>query len=376
MRVGAWILGSAVIASFWACSNDPPADGGGFLGDDGGSSSGGSSSSGGRMDSGRGSSSGSSGSSSSGSNSSGSSSGSSSSSSSGSVGDGGMSFEPACTDLVASGCNRLQECAPYGTIAAFGDVATCIARGKLACPSLFNAPGTGATPSAAEACSKAYMSATCDDLLDNVPPAVCIFQGSIAMGGTCGADAHCAGNALCDLSSGQVCGVCKARVGSGSTCIVSDNCLTGLVCAYATNATSGTCVAPGGQGATCDTTHPCRATLGCSAAGTCGPLLGMGAHCTVQNCDALHGLYCNPTTLVCEQVQSAMPGSTCGLSMGSYAICTASARCSFPSASATAGTCVGTVSEGMSCNATSGAPCLLPAYCANGVCTLPSTTCH
>jgi hypothetical protein len=371
LKVGVWILGTEVLMAFAACSSgNSGGDTGAMFGDDGGSggdvttSSGGSSSSGGRSSSGvtdSGSSSG----------------GSSSSTSSGGGLDSGVE-EQACTDLVTAGCNRLNECAPYGLIAVFGDMNTCIARGKLACPSLFHAPGTGGSPMAAEACVAATMSISCQDLLDNVPASACVFHGTRPLGASCGADADCSANAYCDFSSGKVCGVCTARLASGGTCVGDSYCQTGLVCGKSTNnnATTGTCIAPGDQGAKCDSTHPCLATLGCSAAGTCGSYLQLGASCTAQNCDLLHGLYCDPVKHVCIQSHTASAGATCGYAMGAYSICTSSDSCVLASSTAISGTCLAAAGDGKSCNVSNGPECLLPAFCVGGVCTMPSTTCH
>jgi hypothetical protein len=283
--------------------------------------------------------------------------------------------DKACTDLIKSGCDKTEACAPYGIIAAFGDLATCVARGRLACPALFNAPGTGGSPAAAEACAAATTTESCTDLFDNVPPAACVFHGTAALAGACGADADCSADAYCDFSSGQSCGVCKARSASGGTCVADDSCQVGLVCLKQNNAMTGSCVAPGPQGASCDATHPCLATLGCSAAGTCGPLLGAGAPCTVQNCDTYHGLYCDPQKLVCTQVQTATTGGACGYVTNLYTICTASV-CVLNNGSTTLGKCQAPAIEGMHCDLTNGPQCLLPAFCAGGVCILPSTTCR
>jgi hypothetical protein len=377
LRLWIGIQAGALVAALGACST---ADGPGFMDPDGSGSGSGSSSgsgpgssSGGRRDggsSGSGSSSGSSGSSSGGSTSSG-------SSSSGS-GDGGTSPDKACTDLATSLCSKLASCAPAAIPVTTGDLATCIARTKLVCPALYMAPGTGGSPSSAEACAQAYTTASCDDVLGNKYPSGCVVSGKQATGAPCGADGQCSPSDYCNLTTTQICGVCTQRVAAGGTCTLNDNCQFGMVCAYATNATTGNCVVPGGQSATCDTTHPCLATLGCAANGKCGPYLMQGAPCTVQNCDVPHGLFCNPVSHACEQAQTVGPGSMCGYATatGAYSVCLASARCALPSASSTVGTCEATAMDGKSCDLTNGPHCFSPAYCAAGVCVLPSATCQ
>jgi hypothetical protein len=288
------------------------------------------------------------------------------------------SQDAACTAFVEAVCARLQACAPFAITYFFGDLATCAARGRLNCPSLFNSSGTGASPSAVQACARAYPTTTCDDLLSNKPPSACVFQGSLAAGAACGADAQCSSSAYCNIAVGQTCGACAPRLAAGGTCSADANCQTGMVCFKQNNAPTGSCVVPGGQGATCDATHPCLQTLGCSAAGTCGPALGAGAPCSVQNCDFLHGLYCNTLTRVCARIQESGAGNPCGITLtATYAVCTASGRCALATGSTTSGTCEATAADGAMCDAANGPPCLGPAVCQGGVCTLPDATrCH
>jgi hypothetical protein len=343
----AWVRGAMIAVTLTACSGSTAQIGGGDGGSSGGGGSGG----------GNGSSSGGSGGASSG---------------------GTTSPDQACSDLVTGLCSKLEACAPFAIVLSFGDINTCIARLKLACPSLFNSTGTGMNPSNAEACANAYATAACEDVLGNRSFDACVFPGSVAAGAGCGENSQCAADAYCNFSGGQPCGVCSPRLAGGATCSADGNCQSGLVCAKQNNAATGTCVAPGGQGAACDATHPCLATLGCSAAGACGPLLAAGAPCTVQNCDTLHGLYCNPQTHICAQITAAGPGSPCGYSMaaGSYSLCAASGRCVLASGAMAIGTCEATAKDGMSCDSTNGPPCISPAFCSGGVCSLPSSGCH
>lgn len=376
-----------VVIAVAACSGtsgtvggNEDAGGGSSGGSSGGGSGGGSTSSGGGGGGDGGGSGGSGGDAGSGSGASSSSSGSGGGSSSGSSGgssSGAVSVDQACTDLITSLCNKILACAPIEITLAFGNVATCIAREKLACPATFGASGTGATPGGAEACAQGYAAATCDDLLANRPPSACALPGSAGNGAGCGVDSQCATAAFCNIPVGMGCGVCSPKLAAGGSCRADGNCQSGLVCAKANNAATGTCTAPGGQGASCDSTHPCLATLGCSPGGTCGPPLGAGSPCTVQNCDLLHGLYCNTLTNVCAQVQTASPGNACGVTFtASFAICTASAQCKLATGSTTMGTCEATAADGASCDPTNGPPCLPPTTCVGGVCALPSASCR
>jgi hypothetical protein len=291
---------------------------------------------------------------------------------------GSVTMDVACADLASSLCNKFQSCAPFLVSYLWGDIGTCVAREKLACPALFGAAGAGITVDRAEACAPAFMLATCEEVLANKTPSACAFHGSVPAGGPCAVDAQCSDSAYCDLSGGQKCGVCAARLAAGGTCTADGNCQRGLVCAKSSTSTTGSCAEPGGQGAACDSTHPCLATLGCTSAGVCGAYLGAGAPCTTGACDSLHGLYCNPATHVCGQIQLESAGNPCGYSMtdGSYAICAASGRCALATGSKTNGTCEATAADGQACDAMRGPPCLAPANCATGTCALPSANCR
>jgi hypothetical protein len=310
--------------------------------------------------------------------SSGTTSGSSGGGSGSSSGGGDVTVDQACADLASSLCGKIRTCAPFLVSLVWGDEAGCVAREKLACPALFNAPGTGITPGDAEACVPVYMAASCEDVVANKTPTACSFHGSVPAGGACGVNEQCSDGAYCDVSGGQGCGTCSARATEGGSCTDDGNCQRGLVCAKPNNSGAGTCTVPRGLGATCDKSHPCLATLGCTSGGMCGPVLGAGSSCTTQVCDSLRGLYCNPATHICSQVQLAAPGNACGFSAtdGSYAACAASGRCALASGSTTNGTCEATAADGQACDATRGPPCRPPAFCAAGTCTLPSANCH
>src|SRR5579862_1624686 len=89
-------------------------------------------------------------------------------------GGGSVTMDQACTDLATSLCTRLGSCATILVPVEFGDMATCVARGKLSCATSFAANGTGLTTNAAESCAQAYGGASCDDLLGNKLPSACI----------------------------------------------------------------------------------------------------------------------------------------------------------------------------------------------------------
>jgi hypothetical protein len=294
----------------------------------------------------------------------------------GSGGDGSVTADQACADVIGSLCSKLEACAPFLIQTEFGDAASCKRRDQLLCRSLL-ASGPGAGASNLEACAQAYAAASCDEIVSNKTPGVCDFHGSVAPGGACAETAQCSAGNYCNVALGMGCGVCAPRLRTGATCSADADCLAGVVCAKAGNAATGSCTVPGTQGAACDATHVCLATLAC-AAGTCTATLGAGAPCsTTQPCDFLHGLYCNRTN-VCAQIQTPAAGAPCGLfANGTFAVCVASGKCKMADGAAT-GTCEAPAADGVArCDAINGPPCLAPAACVNGACTLPDpAACH
>jgi hypothetical protein len=96
----------------------------------------------------------------------------------------------------------------------------------------------------------------------------------------------------------------------------------------------------------------------------------IGAACTVsEQCDVGHGVGCNPLTGRCIKLTVASSGA-CGLDLAAatYNACGASASCS----PILAGKCVAAAPDGAACSAAeAGPPCLPPARCVSGRCSLP-----
>lgn len=295
----------------------------------------------------------------------------------GTTGDGGggglVTPDQACTDLAGVLCDQVAACAPVLIQIAYGDASTCKTRLKPSCSSGYMANGSAVKPADIEACSKAYKSASCDDLFGGNTPAACDFHGSLMPGAGCAGNSQCSGaNGYCNVPSGQTCGVCSTRAGAGGTCTKNADCQNGLVCGTATGGAMGACVTPGAAGAACDGPHPCLGSLVC-AGGTCVQPAGPGAPCTMaaSNCDTKQALYCNPVTMICATIQLAEAGGACGVNLSNqtYTACKASGTCKM--AGGTAGTCQAAVMEGAACNTTGGPNCLSPAVCTNGVCKTP-----
>jgi hypothetical protein len=292
---------------------------------------------------------------------------------------GTVSSTQACSDLAMNLCTKLNSCAPFYVTLDYGSVSQCAARSAIDCPDVLMANGSGATASDVEACAQAYASASCEALESNSPPPACQIAGTLAAGAVCGSNQQCLGpNAYCKIAPTAICGACATQSAAGGACTSSDDCQSGLVCGAAVGATSGSCVSPGAAGAMCDSGHPCQSTLVCSNT-TCSMPVQAGGACDpqAQNCDLTQGLFCNPTSKVCAQVQTAAAGAACGFSASSntYTVCANGAQCNGATATMQ-GTCGSVAADGAACGSNM-ATCMAPAICVNDVCTIPNpSSCH
>lgn len=268
--------------------------------------------------------------------------------------------DAACQKMAAASCGKSNSCAPTYVQLLYGDVATCTTRIKSACLTAMQAPGTSVTPAVASSCADAYSSRACDALLDPAPPQACRpSPGTLADGTACATDNQCQG-AYCKMNG--KCGVCSKRAAAGSACESSSDCDFDLTCV---NKACVTYVST--AGGACDQTKPCRPPLTCRS-GACAKLLGAGAACDPMqiSCDAVAGLFCNPTSKVCESVKLAKAGEPCGLIGGGYTLCSASGSCK---GALTGGTCLATAADGQACDS-AGPKCMPPASCIDKVCKL------
>jgi len=281
------------------------------------------------------------------------------------TGGGSGNADTICTNETTALCNKLNTCFPAFIQLGYGDVPTCIARGKISCVATFNLNGTGINATTIDACATAETSATCDQIAAGAQPAQCDIRGTLTNGTACGDNAQCS-SGYCKISLG-FCGVCAARVGAGSACGTSADCTTGLVCG------GQTCKSAGSAGDPCDTSNPCGGGLYCSAAtaGSCVALVTTagGACPTGSGCSFFDGLTCNSSS-VCATIPFAQAGSPCGvLTAGSYTFCQGGSYCKIPTGM-TMGTCAVDVADGSACD-TSTTTCLPNANCVNSVCALP-----
>jgi hypothetical protein len=141
---------------------------------------------------------------------------------------------------------------------------------------------------------------------------------------------------------------------------------------------AGACVAYGDENALCDTGHPCRPDLGCKS-GACTAPSPVGTACQASTeCDNLHGVFCNPMTMKCENVTFAGPNAKCGFLNNAVVLCSGpGSLCKGASAPNYQGTCVPFATDGTACDATNGPLCDVGAVCASGICQIPDPPgCH
>jgi hypothetical protein len=138
-------------------------------------------------------------------------------------------------------------------------------------------------------------------------------------------------------------------------------------------------VTPGALGAKCDGNTPCNFGFACFK-GACVAAPGQGAPCdllglTNPSCDLSQALYCDVTSHTCAAAPFGASGDPCGLVGTAYKLCGGAFYCTAPNPLAQ-GTCRAKAADGAACttDVTKGAPCLLPAVCVNGICTIPDAT--
>jgi hypothetical protein len=295
---------------------------------------------------------------------------------SGSSSTGTTTIEQACADAASAACQRYQSCSAALVTFEFGDVGTCQTRVSTQCRTRLAAPDEASTPNTLEACVAKFPQVACDKLFSNDPPSECLPPaGTRAQGAACGDDSQCQ-SAFCGIDTNKVCGTCQSAPAAGAACI-GQRCVPGLVCDAQTK-----CVKPGAIDSACDSASPCTPGLVCFRR-KCVAAPGQGAPCdpagiSDPTCDLSQGLYCDPTSHTCKQAAFGNAGDPCGIVDSTYRACSGSTYCNASSALGK-GTCQPKAADGAACSTdvSKGAPCLAPAVCNNGTCTLGDpAACH
>jgi hypothetical protein len=276
------------------------------------------------------------------------------------AGDGTIAapIENACAAFARAQCSRLKECAPFGMQVTFGDEADCVARNRVNCVLLLQAPDIATTAGNVNSCAEAYGTASCVDLTANRLPDVCVpLPGKRAAGAGCVTDEQCQ-STFCKTDSNASCGVCATKSAEGGSCSGGSNqCPNGLLCSRKLS-----CVKAGSTGDPCDADHPCAMSLACLGGSCAMPSSTAACTASKDDCGSLAGLVCD--SISCQAIQLANAGASCGAVMNKLVYCAASALCK--------SVCIASVAEGQSCDLVNGPRCAFPAICLGGKCVLRS----
>jgi hypothetical protein len=331
-----------------------------------------------------------------------------------SSGSSGVTIEQACAAVAQARCDLRSTCSlPEGApgtgftvLESYGDMATCVARETLACQNALSAPETGNSPAAVQKCVLAFAGYTCQELVDNLPPASCAPTGPRATGSACTFNGQCA-TGFCNGTKDSACGTCGPPPTVGGDCSTSA-CARGFRCLGSTSTCAAVVIADG----VCDDTHPCERGLSCvrdgdtAATGTCeaaGTRVGVACGGTMPGCDPTRGLTCagpggartctrigyGGTTagpdggVTASDAGAAGPtpaGAPCGrLPDGTRVGCVAG-TCFTATGVATGselGTCQPLAADGEACDTALGPGCMAPARCVTtgetaGTCVIPT----
>ncbi len=177
---------------------------------------------------------------------------------------------------------------------------------------------------AAQTCLDQVASVTCAEAQGIMRDCAAVFQGLVADGATCAADAECGPSSYCDdpFDCGNV-GVCRPRAALGASCVSDSGCAGDAYCG------NGVCRSYVEVGGACASPLRCRFGLECWS-GTCGdpltiPPADVGGACALdEGMRCVSGLVCASDTGTCQ------PG---GLALGASChpatpdACVASAYC-------------------------------------------------
>jgi hypothetical protein len=332
----------------------------------------------------------------------------------------------ACDDVAQARCYEASICTladgqtgtGFNILDNYGSTGTCVARQTTNCTNALNAPMNGNSATQVEMCAGELGGFSCQDFLDNSPPAACMATGPGANGVACTFNGQCT-SGYCGGKKTSVCGTCSDEPAVGTDC-TDTACAPGQRCVASTKL----CQIPGITNSTCDTGHPCEHGLSCvgqntqtMTPGTCesaGTRVGVACGGSMPGCDPTRGLYCGGPngSKTCMQViypgyngsvsdggamarDGAAPdggaaptpkGTACGqLADGTRVGCVAG-DCYTATGLATGtdqGTCVPFADDNAPCDTTLGPGCMFPARCVvagsgdaatTGTCTIPTST--
>jgi hypothetical protein len=285
----------------------------------------------------------------------------------------GVSADQACGDNAHYHCLKIATCSAELMTTTYGDEGTCETRLKLSCLNALAAASSGATAATEEACAQAYATWSCDDYLDDAPPAACAQpRGSLPVGQPCGFAGQCQ-TGFCAIAPGSACGACAAVPQAGASCAALTTCGQLLQCQSTTTLL---CQGFAPSAGTCGRGLPCGAGLFCvgsssTTTGSCEPAVEqVGASCDPTGkagpgCDRLAALTCNSLSRECASIEYAATGQACGTVNDQTTLCASAGTCAAAvGADASAGeTCSPSAPDGAECDLALGPFCREPARC-------------
>jgi len=277
-------------------------------------------------------------------------------------GQSGMTQTEACQAAVTAQCERSAFC--LGNQAMLPD---CL-RITKACPDYYFSADSTRTIAEVAACLDTLATAPCTDVVANLYPS-CLSRGKRSEGAACAFPSQCQ-SGVC--SGGSACSTCRANVAPGQSCSTAA-CQEGSFCDRNTwTCLENSALTHATQGQPCSLSIKplvgCGGDLFClqgSAAGagtTCMPAPGAGQPCGSGvpggSTVCAKGTACNSQSNTCALLGACGAGAPCG--DASY--CKADGQ-----------TCAARASVGEACGdpiSSSLAPCLAPAICSSGRCSL------
>jgi hypothetical protein len=286
--------------------------------------------------------------------------------------------EQACALDAQTYCDKRKTCWPEGINdfrfqQSWGTVEKCVSDRKASCMADVGRQGSGLAPTRVESCAMALQAQSCPNFLAGIalPTSACPpVVGQLDDSATCVAADQCKSN-YCDRTEDQLCGKCTDKGGIGGACDQNSDCAGGLTCQATADTLAHACMMPGPAAAKAREGEACGGTLpGCDTGLTCvgtammktcmPDVMAAGNPCDpthkmLADCDSttMH-LWCNRTSLTCEPRKFAAVGQPCNeLPDGTFALCSAGARCVRPKDATGArppqGTCVSGAAENAPC---------------------------
>lgn len=262
-----------------------------------------------------------------------------------------LALDAAAAELAAAVCTNYFNCYPVFALIEHGSIETCVPRYTEYYKNMSRLDGVAWLPEEMSACADVLDQPDCGSAF---APA-CSLPGEKDVGEACSISAECK-SSRCVGASSSTCGKCEAVRVQGQPCASKDNdCAWGLVC----NSSTHTCEPYRIEGESCSDHGDCYGTLVCLGE-KCSKPLGDGEYCgTFGVCDLDQSLACF-SDQKCGKFDIVGVGESCAQAICEYGTVCAGQKCTPRPL------------EGQSCATL---PCISPARCVNGLCSLDFLQC-